>query len=104
MLNTPDIEMKPRPAEFLLWLLNRLKFKHKEQENIVYHINDILNNYVLFPKKVPIQLIDSICKKHYPDFDMQKSPEMNMGYTDSERMQIRNLVLDILSTAIESKA
>lgn len=90
------------PNEFLKWLSSRLQFKFKEDNTITNSLNNILVNYKLIPKKIPIELIDEICKKHYPDFDLEKVPDLNMGYTHTERMQIRNFVIDIIKLATKS--
>lgn len=82
--------------EFLNWLLNRLKFKYKEDNVILNQVSNLLDNYILFPKKIPINFIDQICKKHYPDFEIDKTPDLNIGYSDKERMQIRNFVVSII--------
>lgn len=84
------------PHEFLNWLSSRLRFRFKEDEAIVGDLDKILLNYKLIPKKIPIELIDNICKKHYPDFELEKVPDLNMGYTEQERMQIRNFVIDVI--------
>lgn len=87
------------PNEFLGWLANRLQFKFKEDPTITNSLNNILSNYKLIPKRIPIELIDEICKKHYPDFDLEKVSDLNMGYTNKERMQIRDFVIDIIKLA-----
>lgn len=84
------------PQRFLHWLTNRLKFKYKEDDSVLIQINNLLDNYQIFPKKISLEIIDKICKKYYPDFEMEKVPEMNIGYTTSERVQIRNFVIGII--------
>jgi|LakMenE18May11ns_1017448.scaffolds.fasta_scaffold9241564_2 hypothetical protein len=84
------------PEGLLYWTINRLKYKHKEDQKILLELSRVLENYKLFPRKLPLEFIDSICKKHYPDFDLEKTPDMNIGYTDKERMQIRNLIVEII--------
>lgn len=86
-----------RDINFLDWLYQRLKFKYREDESILEQINCISKEYKLLPKKIPVDLINKICKKHYPDFDIEKTPDLNIGYTNTERLQIQNLVLDIIS-------
>jgi hypothetical protein len=85
-----------KPIHILYWLKQRLQFKYKEQEDIVCIIDDILNNYKLIPKKIPLDKVNYICKKYYSDFDMD-SCEINMGYTDEQRNKIREMILDIAS-------
>lgn len=84
------------PSNFLGWLFNRLKFKYHEDETILYQIKDIYSNYILFPKKIPIDIIDKICKKHYPDFDIDKTPDLNIGYTNNERLQIKQFIVSVI--------
>lgn len=91
-----SISNQKEPHEFLTWLSSRLRFRFKEDDVIVGDLDNILLNYKLIPKKISIDLIDNICKKHYPDFELEKVPDLNMGYTEQERMQIRNFVIDII--------
>ena len=58
------------------------------------------DSYVLLPKQIPTDIINQLCIKHYPDFHLDKSPDLNIGYTEPERLQIKNLILDIIQSTI----
>ena len=84
--------------DFLNWLYLRLKNKHHEQNDILYKLSDIIKHYKLTPLNINTQFIDQMCKKHFPDFDMDKVEGLNFGFSEEERARYRNFVIDIIST------
>lgn len=92
--------------EFLHWLANRLVFKHgySSDDQVVVTLSTILNE----DKKQEIKLgddeIDMIISKYYADFFLEKTPDMNIGYTNNERDSIRSniksIVVDIINNNI----
>lgn len=85
---------------FLHWLYLRLKFKYKEEADILSQYEKILNDTRLIKKSIPINFIDKICKEHFIDFDMEKVPDLNMGFTEDERSKIRNFAIDLLNKTL----
>jgi len=85
---------------FLHWLYLRLKFKYKEEADILSQYEKILNDTRLIKKSIPINFIDKICKEHFIDFDMEKVPDLNMGFTEEERSKIRNFAIDLLNKTL----
>jgi hypothetical protein len=55
------------------------------------------------PKNLEPELIEKCCKKHFFDFEMDKSEDFRLGYTEEERNNIRRLVIDIYSTIKENR-
>jgi hypothetical protein len=87
-------------TEYFNWIISRLTNKHKENYDIIDKFKSILNESVLAPKILRQDIIDMCCKKHFFDFDMEKSDDFKVGYTDKERNNIRKLVSDIYETVI----
>jgi hypothetical protein len=87
---------------FLHWLYLRLKFKYKEEADILLQYEKILTETRLIKKSIPISFIDKVCKEHFIDFDMEKVPDLNMGFTEEERSKIRNFAIDILNKTLLS--
>jgi hypothetical protein len=80
---------------------SRLINKYKENTTILDKLNSVIDNHVTMPKKLDKDLIERCCKKHFFDFDIDKSHDFKVGYTDNERDDIRKLVTDIYQTIKE---
>jgi hypothetical protein len=85
--------------EFINWIVQRMKHKYKEDTIIINSLNYINENFIFVPKKISLEFVDKICSKHYPDFNLEKCDDLNFGFDESERMRLRNFVLDIISSA-----
>lgn len=85
---------------FLHWLYFRLKFKYKEDNSILSQYEKLLSDNRLIKKTIPIDFIDKICKQHFIDFDMEKTPDLNMGFNEEERSKIRNFAIDVLNKTL----
>lgn len=86
---------------FLNWLYLRLKNKYNEDPEILYQLNDIIKNYKLINTNIDIEFIDNICKNHFVEFDMEKTPDLTFGFTEEDRNKYRGFVLDILKNIIK---
>lgn len=91
-----DIIQENNTNNFLTLLCSRLKYKYSEDNIILYKLEQIRDNYLLLPKKIEVDMLDKICKKFYFDFDMEKSEDMKLGYTEDERSRIRVMMLNII--------
>lgn len=87
--------------KFLEWITNRLKYKYNENTEILDTLKSITSEKITMPKNLDPNLIERCCKKHFFDFDMEKSEDFRAGYTEDERNDIRKLVIDIYSTIKE---
>lgn len=85
---------------FLHWMYLRLKFKYKEDDDILSQYEKILTSTKLIKKTIPINFIDKVCKEHFVDFDLDKIPDLNMGYTEEERARMRNFAIDLLNKTL----
>lgn len=86
---------------FMIWLNNRLKYKYKENSSVIDKLSTIIANTAILPKKLTPNIIDKCCRKHFVDFDMEKTYDFKVGYTDEEREDIRKLITDIYNTVFE---
>jgi hypothetical protein len=86
--------------EFLKWLLMRLQYKHKENNDIILTFKNILQNSIIISNKIDPKYIDTICAKHFIDFNMEKCDDLSFGYTEEERSKLRSFALDIINGLI----
>lgn len=87
--------------KFLQWLHLRLMNKYHEESDIVMQLKDILENHVIISKKISPKYIDSICTKHFIDFEMEKCPDLSFGFSEEERARLRNFALDIINGLVK---
>lgn len=93
--------MHSKDKEFLVWLSNRLIFKHGylEQDNIIKKLLELgtQSNEI----RINNNDLDLIISKYYVDFFLEKSEDTKIGYTEHERNSIRQyvkcLVFDIIN-------
>lgn len=89
--------------QYLDWIANRLRYKHKDSISITDRLKSISSEFAIMPKTLDKKIIENCCKKHFFDFDMDKSEDFKLGYTDTERNDIRKLVTDIYQTILSSE-
>lgn len=79
------------------WLYARLKNKYHEDEEVLLRLNYFMANYRVVKNKVNNDYIDSICKKHFVDYDMEKCEEFTFGFTEQERDKFRTFAIDLIN-------
>lgn len=94
--------MDSEDQEFLIWLSNRLIYKHGyiEQDEIVKKLLDLgtkTNELIINDKN-----LDLIISKYYVDFFLEKSEDAKIGYTDNERNEIRQYVKSLVSDIVNN--
>jgi len=82
--------------EFLTWLYLRLKYKYNENTEVLNSLKLLIENHKLAKKSIDIDFIDRICKNHFVEFDMERTPDLGFGFTDNDRAKYRSLVLDVV--------
>ena len=97
---------------FLDWLISRLIYKHH------YHYNDSIISNLNYLKKrlekpttnqidITDEEFDLILAKYYPDFNLEHCDEINIGYSDNERIKIREItkliINDVINKVIPTK-
>lgn len=94
--------MDSKDKEFLIWLSNRLIFKHGyiEQDSIIKKLLDLgtRSNEIIINNND----LDLIISKYYVDFFLEKSEDANIGYTDKERNQIRQYIKSLVSDIVNN--
>ena len=83
---------------FITWLFHRLSNKHKEEISVIQNLSNFVSTNFIFSKNIDLSTTDAICKKFYPDFDIDRVPEINIGYTDKERNHMRTMIIEIIKT------
>lgn len=87
--------------KFLEWITNRLNYKYSENTEILDVLKSITSEKITMPKDLDNDMVEKCCRKHFFDFDMEKSEDFRVGYTEDERNDIRKLITDIYSTIKE---
>lgn len=90
---------------FIGWLINRLIYKHHYANNdtVIVSLKDIQRSIGLH-KDIDItdDDLNKIIVKYYADFNIDKCDDLNIGFTENERIllrkSIRNITNDILGT------
>lgn len=94
--------MDSKDKEFLVWLSNRLVFKHgyNKQDNIVKKLISL--GIQSSEIKINNKDIDLIISKYYVDFFLEKSEDTQIGYTEHERENIRKYARSLASDIINN--
>lgn len=92
--------MKTDPKHSLLWIRNRLKNKFHDDQLVINELDNIINNYLLVKKVIPINNIEQICKKYYADWDLEKS-ELSFGMDESDKVNVRTFVINLLKDLVK---
>lgn len=84
--------IEDKDTEFLRWLLNRLRYLHKEDVSILSKLEDILV-HLSQPVSISIEQkdLDKILNKYYTDFFMDKSE--NWGFSEEDRERLRKQMI-----------
>jgi hypothetical protein len=87
--------------EFLVWLHTRLKNKYNEDPEVLKKIQFIIDNKKLIGHHISVHFINAMCNRHYPGWEFEKTPDLEIGYGDHEKRQIytfvSSLVLDTIN-------
>ena len=90
-------KMKTEDREFLSWFFKRLIYKYDENRTIIQKLGDFVSKNIVIPKQIDIKIIDKVCKRFYPDFDIEKVPELNyIGWNEKERNNTRSLIIETI--------
>lgn len=83
-------------TKFLDWLINRLLYKHAYDENdiIIHKLKEINSSYNCI--KISNSELDQILIRYYPDFYMDPADDVGIGYTETQRNNVRNTIRSIV--------
>lgn len=85
--------------QYLIWLKQRLKYKHHEDDIILSNLDNIINHKQIISSTVDLSMIDKVCNKFWPNFDGTNTSDI-IGiteYSEEEKNDIRKYVMGILS-------
>ena len=93
---------------FLNWLYNRFHYKYNYPKDsfILYAIDCIIQDIKPKPYIVDISQedLDKILSKYYVDFNLDRTSEMNIGFSNVDRQNLRthtkNIVNDVVNKII----
>jgi hypothetical protein len=89
--------MKRKHKKFIGWFINRLRNKHHEDPEVVDEIVGFLQNHIFLKRQTTVQSLDKICKEFYPDFDIDRNPDIAFGYTEEERNHMRKMIVKAIN-------
>lgn len=85
------------------WLINRLihKYGHSPNDQIVELFQKLLIS-IRKPYTIDMDLksFDKIISRYYPDFLLEKTPEMNVGFSEQERNTLRQTMFSIVCDVV----
>lgn len=89
--------------EFLVWLVNRLKIKFNEDDQVIATLQDIISNKKIIDERINVNLIDNICNKYYPGFEFENTDDLKIGYTNQEKKEIYTLISSVMIDTIKGQ-
>lgn len=89
--------------EFLVWLVNRLERKYDEDKEVLEKIHHLISDKKIIDERISVNFINGLCNKHYPGFSFEKSEDLSLGYTNSEKKEIYSLVSSIIIDTINQQ-
>lgn len=94
--------MNIKNKQFISWLFNRLQNKHKEDLSVIQSLGNFVSNNIIIDKHIDISVIDKVCKKFFPDFDIDRVQDINIGFIDKERDHMRNMIIESIKELSKS--
>lgn len=94
---------KERSIRFLDWLSKRLVYKHQYTTNDIVVATIInLKNDLSKPYNFDISDadLDRILSHYYVDFHLDKTEELGIGFSDSERQNLRSTTRSIVNDVV----
>lgn len=89
-----------KDKQFLVWLSNRLVYKHgyQQNDNTILKLGEILSSDSTL--EITDSELDLILSKYYIDFFLEKAEDINIGYTPQEREELRKLIRSLVTDII----
>lgn len=91
--------MNLEDKKFLVWLSNRMIFKHgySKDDLIIKKLIGLASEQII---NVTDTDLDLIISKYYTDFLLDKTEDMDIGYTNTERNNIRVYVKSLVDDIV----
>jgi hypothetical protein len=90
--------------KFLEWLKRRMHFKYgcAHDDSIIISLTQIID--FLRPKKYICDIdnssLDKIISKYWIDFNLDRADDINLGFSEKDRVKLRNDIKNIVSDII----
>lgn len=91
---------------FLEWLSKRLIFRHGylEYDDVIQKLKKCIDDITIIDIKISDDDLDKIISRYYADFYLEKTEDLNLGYTQTERKRLRqdikSIVIDVITKNI----
>ena len=95
--------MQVEKIQFIGWLVNRLIHKHQYSSDcaIIKVLHNIQSGFTkAYVLDIEEKELDKIISKYYVDFNLETSPDINMGYTEKQRYDLRNHIKNLVSDIV----
>lgn len=89
--------------EFLVWLINRLRNKYQEDQEVIDQIQHIIDHKKIIDERISVKFINGLCNKYYPGFDFERSEDLSIGYADHEKKEIYSLLSSVIIDTINAQ-
>jgi hypothetical protein len=105
MEKSTEINFDLSDKDFIEWIINRLKYLHRYADNdyIINRLNNIQLRLSSYDYKCRDENLDKIISQYFIDFFLIKDEATNIGYTDQERINLRNAIKQIMSDVIKDR-
>lgn len=92
MISSPDsLNFK----SYLSWIVNRLKYKYQENDNVLSGLISKTKEYVHIKKNISNEQLNEICRHFYLDWDLPKC-EINIGMSEEEKQKTKSFIRELL--------
>ncbi|MFM7795446.1 MAG: hypothetical protein ACKO7N_01640 [Candidatus Nitrosotenuis sp.] len=94
--------MKKDQIAFIGWLVNRLLYKHlySQDDAIISKLKELTQEQECDIDDVSL---DMIISRYYVDFNLDKSEDFSVGFSDIERQKLRTTIRSIINDAINKR-
>ena len=95
---------KANKIRFVNWLINRLVHKHgySTQNSIILALYELTKTIKEPTIDIDDDSLDKIISKYYVDFNLEKSDDLNIGYSNDERIKLRSCIRMLINDVIKN--
>lgn len=103
MEKSAKVNLDLSDANFIDWLLSRLQYLHGYAKNdeILIRLNKIKDNIEILCTQYSDNDLDKIISKYFVDFYLDRDQSTSIGYSNTERDNLRNAIKQIIADARE---
>lgn len=99
MEKSTEINLDWSDIDFIEWLISRLKYLHgySTYGDIVNRLDHIKHSLEIYSKQYSDTDLDKIISQYFIDFCLSRDETTSIGYTESERNNLRNAIKRIIA-------